>query len=172
MRKLLLIVFLLCFSAVGFAEEYKGELVDVRSMNATVLSGELYVTDADGKHEGYKKLNGYPGQEKFQVYFKQGEVFADILYIDMNERINWEYKGAMHNNSREEIYGLFYEVHRKRSVAVKDTWEYKTFGQVYLDWLERIRITDDAMRLVSAQAMFARGERPYDRFAMAKIKLQ
>lgn len=172
MRKMILILLLLCFSSVGSAEEYKGEVVDIRSVNKTVLSGELYITDADGKYEGYKKLNGYPGQDKFQVYFKQGEVFADILNIDMDERIEWEYKGATWNNSRREIYGLFADLRHSGSRAVHDTWEYKTFGQVYLDWLQRITITDDALRLVTAQALFARGEKPYDRFSTAKIKLQ
>lgn len=174
MRKMILILILLCFSSVGSAEEYKGEVVDIRSVNATVLSGELYVTDGEGKYEGYKKLNGYPGQDVFQVYFqsgKNGRTEVDILNVDLNERIEWEYKGVTYNHSRLEIYKLFAEMQCRRSVAVKDTWQYQTFGQVYCDWLKQITYQQDATRLIAAQQMFAKGERPYDRFALANIKV-
>ena len=172
MRKMILILLLLCFSSVGSAEEYKGEVVNIYSANSTVLSGELYVTNGEGKYEGYKKLNGYAGQDVFQVYFQvNGGHKVDILNVDLNERIEWEYKGVTYNHSRREIYKLFAEMQCRRSVAVKDTWQYQTFGQVYCDWLKQITYDQDATRLIAAYQMFAKGERPYDRFTTANIKV-
>lgn len=172
MKKIILIIVFLCFSVVGYAEEYKGEVVNVWSVNATVLSGELHVSKGEGKYEGYKKLNGYPGQDVFQVYFKDGARHEiDILNIDLNERIEWEYKGITYNHSRQEIYKLFAEMQSLRSVNIKDTWQYQTFGQVYCDWLKQTTYDQDATRLIAAYQMFERGERPYDRFALANVKI-
>lgn len=175
MRKLLMIAFLLCFSTVGFAEEYKGELVDVRSMHTTVLSGLLYETDGGDVHGGYKKLNGYPGQDQFQIYFKEDRkalaVFADQLNVNLEERIEWVYKGATQNNSRYEIYTLLNDLHHSRTNEGSREWMRKTFGQVYLDWIQRNLITEDAIRLVTKYKDFVTGVKPFDRFSTAKIKV-
>ena len=172
MRNIILILLLLCFSSVGFAEEYKGELVDVRSVHKTVLSGELYETDASNVHAGYKQLNGYPGQEKFLIYFSdKGPAITERIDIDLDEVIEWEYNGATLRNSRREIYGLFSDLRRSGSQSVRESWQYKTFGQVYVDWLQDVTIQQDVIRLVSGYKMFKRGERPYNRFTLANIKV-
>ena len=177
MRKMILILLLLCFSSVGSAEEYKGEVVNVYSMKATVLSGELYATNGEGKYEGYKKLNGYPGQNAFQVYFQgDGNSYSvsveDLSGIDLDERISWQHEGKQCNNSRKEIYNLLSDLHKLKPDEDSRKWMNDTFGQVYLDWISQGLITEDASRLVGKYKQFARGEKPYDRFATAKIKIQ
>jgi len=117
---------------------------------------ELYVTDGTGKYAGYKMLHGYPGQDKYQIYFQGDErsyhtTIEDLRGINLNERITWRYGGRTYTNTRSELYSFFADTTWFRNnlkditdYTLTEEWFLDVFGDVFLDWAEGIGYSTEA----------------------------
>ncbi|MBN2899604.1 MAG: S-layer homology domain-containing protein [Clostridia bacterium] len=70
----------------------------------------LYTEPGTGEFDGYLRLKGYPYENTYPIYFY---CTADSLITftdndeNMNETINWTYKGVPRQSTRQECYNLF-----------------------------------------------------------------
>lgn len=173
------LIFCLCFMTSVLANRSQ---IHLESTNDPVYVDQLYVTDGEGSYTGYKKLNGYPLQDKFQVYFQGNSssfhsTFEDLRGIDRNEVISWVDDGKNVQCTRAYLYNMFSETiprtsHRADYVGkFSQDWAAKTFGQVYSDWLLGQAFSDDASNLVNKYFESQDSIKPNDRFSLANAKI-
>lgn len=149
------------------------ELVDV---------SKLYIIEGEGKYAHCKALKGYPGEDKFQVYF-QGETYAnyityeDLRGIDLNEIIAWEYEGKTVKSSRKYLYNMFSDTIRltvhNRDYAGKfsQEWYHEKFGQVYEDWVDGMSFSQDAQTLLKRYFEYKYPSPPNNRYSLRDMKI-
>lgn len=142
----------------------------------------LYVADGADKYTGYKMLKGYPGENKFQIYF-QGNVdsymatYEDLRYINLDEVISWAYKDNSYKNTRKDLYEFFSDTSWFRSNLGIDSsvlshdWFMKTFGEVYGDWMQGIAYSNDASRLVGEYLGRLSGVKKVNRYETANMEV-
>jgi len=107
------------------------------------------------------QLKGYEDEDKFRIYF-QGNANSfmttveDLRGINLDERITWEYKGITLTNTIRELYNLFSDSLRIKSLLnieqgeeLSDQWFIGVFGKVYLDWVDFVAISSKAPDLVT-----------------------
>jgi hypothetical protein len=171
------LAFNMCFAAddnTKFTIGASRELVDVT---------KLYVVNGEGEYSQYKALKGYPGENKFQVYF-QGDTFAsnitykDLRGINLDEIIEWELDGKKVRHLRKDIYTMFYHSIKLYSRKLDYTgqfsqeWNRKTFGRIYEEWMEGMGFSQDAHTLLSHYFDYKYPVKSFDRFEAADIKVE
>lgn len=122
--------------------------------------GPLYIVPGEGFYEEYTLLKGYEDEDKYQVYFQgDAESFMttinDLRGINLDEIITWEYNGKHYKGSIRELYGLFSDSLKIKSIfgispgeELSDKWFIDIFGDVYLDWVTRMGYSIEAPNLV------------------------
>lgn len=130
------------------------------------LQSQYSVSEGSGKYAGYKILHGHPREGNYVVYFNITDngsstskfISYDILNDeDFNEKFNWTYKGVTYTNTRGELYSYFSDCSSLMSYLdsysqgeFNQAWFRNTFGQVYIDWLDRQIDSDYAEKQVDA----------------------
>lgn len=146
------------------------ELVDVT---------KLYVEEGEGKYAGYKALKGYPGEERFQVYFQDGHItYEDLRGIDPNEIIEWEMDGKTMRHYRKDIYRMFSDTSKLYSRRPEYTgqfsqeWNSKTFGKVYDEWFDGMIFLQDAETLLKRYFEYKNPPAANSRYDLSNIKIE
>lgn len=149
------------------------ELVDVT---------KLYAVAGEGKYADCKALKGYPGEDRFQVYFK-GDTYAeyttyeDLRGIDLNEVIEWEMDGKPMRHFRKDIYRLFsdsiklYSNRPSYTGTFSQDWHRRTFGRVYEEWLDGMAFSEDAQTLLRRYFEYKFPNQFINRFEFADVKI-
>lgn len=117
-------------------------------------------TDKTGEYAGYTMLQGYPDDDKYQIYFKgdfdsHNVTIKDLRGIDLNEIITWTYSGKTYKNSKSELYVFFSDTSWLSSrtddfdYTLTPEWFNNTFGNTYSEWLDGIVYFEEAQRLVN-----------------------
>jgi hypothetical protein len=142
---LMVLIFMFSFVTVAHAETNKLTAVKVTK----------------GKYVGYQALKGYQDQTIYQIYFKGDDSSRQITVdrikkINMNEVIKWKYKGKTIKSKRSDLYKFFSDTaHYSSRYGITDDriltqpWFQKTFGKVYLDWVDDGVYLSDADSLVN-----------------------
>jgi hypothetical protein len=143
---------------------------------------KLYVVNGNGKYSNYKALKGYPGENKFQVYF-QGDTSAihitykDLRGINLNEIIEWKLDGKKVRNFKKDIYKMFYDSMKLYSHRpgyngqFSQEWNRKTFGRIYEEWLEGMGFSQDAGTLLDHYFQYKYPDPPNHRYDLRDIKI-
>jgi len=142
------------------AEKKQVEIGGLVNRDPSSANNGLYVTEGTGKYAGYKMLHGYPGQDKYQIYFQDYSVgnltryhvtYEDLRGINLNERITWKYNGKTYTHTRSELYSFFANtiwfsnnLSGITQYTLTQDWFLDVFGDVYLDWAEGIGYATDA----------------------------
>lgn len=165
----------LCFAndTTKFQIGASKELVDVT---------KLYVEEGKGDYAHCKALKGYPGEDKFQVYF-QGDTYAkyityeDLRGIDVNEIIEWELDGKKVRHFRKDIYRLFSDSIRLYSNRpdykgqFSQDWHRKTFGHVYEEWIDGMSFSQDAQTLLKRYFEYKFPSPPSNRYDLRDMEI-
>jgi len=139
-----------CFAATKSDEKNK---VMVSSVHEYALVDKLYVNNGEEKYKEYKKLNGYPGQHLFQVYFQDNShdnitafhvTYEDLRGINLYEYIYFDLNGTPSKITRKRLYEIFSKFEDHRS----DAYFTETFPEIYKEFMLGLVFTDDATRLV------------------------
>lgn len=150
---------MLCLLSVSivFAESKQKQADDQYSViiNQTkIFAKNLTIIDGTGQYEGYLKMNGYPGENKFQIYFQDNShdnitsmhfTYEDLRGIDLDEYFYFTYEGTELKITRRKANIVF------SSFAGTDFGLFliKTFPGAYNDWFEAQAFSTDAERLVN-----------------------
>jgi len=145
--------------ATGCEVNWNGETKIIEIYSKSDKS-QLYIVPGEGSYEGYMMLKGYDDENKFQVYF-QGNAdslmttIEDLRGINLDEIVTWKYNGNQYKGSIKELYELFSDSLRIKNILgispgeeLSDSWFIDIFGNVYLDWVDGIRYSNDAYNLV------------------------
>jgi len=130
---------------------------------------ELYALNSSGQYAGYKRLMGYPGDDKYLIYFEGDRDFfhtttVDKRNINMNEKVTWKYGGNTYKSTKQQLYGFFLDTSQLKNYLGASNytftveWYHNTFGEVYDEWLYAFAMDNDAPRLV--QRYFAQFDAP------------
>ncbi|MFD2670413.1 copper amine oxidase N-terminal domain-containing protein [Marinicrinis sediminis] len=117
-----------------------------------------------GKYAGYQILHGHPQEKDYVVYFthaNEGGITSTSIAYDlkkpenMNERIKWSYDGVTYTSTRKQLYTYFSDTSEIVSFlsnqgAFSEQWFYDTFGQVYVDWIDKLGLLNYAEKHVNA----------------------
>lgn len=120
---------------------------------------KIYEIDGTGKYSGYKRLLGYPYDDKYAIYYTGSFESYSVSYEDLKpenlqETIAWSYKGKTYTHTRSQIYSLFSEIITLESLLgasegiINQEWLSKTFGNTYNEWLLQGIYSQEATRIV------------------------
>lgn len=153
------------------------ELVDVT---------KLYIVDGKDKYAGYKALKGYPGEDRFQVYFQRNTngsitslhtTYEDLRGINLDEVIEWEMDGKPMRHFRKDIYQLFsdsiklYSNRPTYTGTFSQDWHRRTFGRVYEEWLDGMAFSQDAQTLLKHYFEYKYPTPPNNRYDLRDMDL-
>lgn len=147
------LIWLCLLTGVCFAEKTKNE-IHMDSTKEIAYLDRIYVTDGESSYKDYKKLNGYPLQNKFQIYFQDSShgnvtsyhvTYDDLRGIDFNEV--WDFtlpNGAPFRITRGQVNRIFADYEHT------DVGRYlkSIFPGAYEDWFQSMVFSQDANRLV------------------------
>lgn len=162
MRYFKVLLLMMCFFSLSLNLAFaNGETkFSIGASNEMVDVTKLYVVNGVGAYEHCKALKGYPGEERFQVYF-QGDTYPnyityeDLRGINLDEVIEWELDGKTVRHLRRDIYRMFSDssqLHSRRpgyTGQFSQEWNSKTFGHVYDEWFEGMAFSQDAQTLIN-----------------------
>lgn len=167
-----LIVFFMFTSNICFANDNK---ITMDTTKEIVLLEKLYVSDGAGEYFGYQKLNGYPNENEFQIYFQdnsRGNIISyivkydDLRNIDINEV--WAFSmpdGSQGKLSRGEVNRIFLLY----SGTQIEQHLRSIFPGAYNDWYNSMFFSQDAERLVDKYLKYKNSTKSTGRFTTPEI---
>lgn len=163
LKKTILFMFaitLLC--SICFAES-KDDDYHVRIGNADVYAKDLIISQGEGQYEGYLKMNNYPKEDKFQIYFKDSShdniisthvTYEDLRNLDYDEMFRFTLpSGKMGALSRKQANNIFLSFSGTEAELFLRT----VLPEVYNDWFETQAFSTDANSLVNCYVNYKHG---------------
>jgi hypothetical protein len=153
---ILLMIFCLLFMSVCFAGSQQAKTDDqyyVTVNQTRIFAKELVIMDGTGKYSGYLKMNGYPEEGKFQIYFQDNShdnitsmhvTYEDLRGIDLNEYFYFNYQGTEYRMTRGKVNNVFLSY----PGTDFELFLRKTFPGAYNDWLEAQAFSNKAQSIV------------------------
>ena len=121
-----------------------------------VFAKDLIITDGvDDGHSGYFKMNGYPGEDRFQIYFQDNShdnitsmhvIYDDLRGLDLNEYFYFTYEGIEYRMPRGKVNNAFLNY----AGSDFELFLRATFPGAYNDWIESNAFSNEAERLVKS----------------------
>lgn len=157
-RKIILLLFIcLLATSTCFAGkpplEQPDDKYNVMINQTKIYAKDLVVTDGADEYAGYLKMSGYPGDDKFQIYFQDNShdnitsyhmTYVDLRGIDLNENFYFTYEGTPRKMTRGQVNTVFLLFPRTDF----ECFLKQTFPGAYNDWFEAQAFSSNAERLV------------------------
>ena len=128
--------------------------VRMDSVKGVALLDALSDSKGEGKYAGYQKLNGYPGEDKFQIYYEDSShdtiisfhaTYEDLQGLNLDEV--WDFtmpNGTPMKLTRRQVYNIFLSY----GGTPVEKYISEVFPGAYDDWFMGMVFSQDAARLV------------------------
>ena len=172
----LLVIFIaVVLTPVCFANDNE---VRMDSIKGVALLDKLSVSNGEGEYTGYLKLNGYPWEDKFQIYYQDNShdsiisfhvTYADLRGFNLDEL--WDFSmpnGTPMRISRRQAYNIFLSY----GGTPAEKYISEVFPGAYDDWLASMVFSQDATRLVERYLKKKHGIKTVNRYTTADVKIE
>ena len=182
------------FVPLRFVSQYFGHKVEWDASSQTVLIDsdesykqnsvidgidftKIYEIEGTGEYKGYKRLKGYPDDDKYAIYYRGNFESFHVTYEDLypknlQEKITWKYNGKTYTHTRSQLYSFFSDIIKLESLLgqskgiINQDWLSQTFGDTYLDWLLQMEYSQEAYSIVVKYLDYKENPNQNDRYSL------
>ncbi|MED3554029.1 hypothetical protein [Cytobacillus praedii] len=126
---------------------------------------KIYEVKGTGEYKGYKRLKGYPDDDKYAIYYSGNFQSFHVTYEDLypknlKEKITWKYNGKKYTHTRSQLYSFFSDIIKLENLLgqsngiINQDWLLQTFGDTYKDWLLQLQYSSEAASIVEKYLNF------------------